>query len=499
LVKPAFFCPQVIKTEGYIQAVESCTVLAKKLLVMFSVIFVFSAFTFSQWKGISVVKAAPDIYQGDLILQGNNVTVINGRFDINGSIIVEGNATLHLLDAYINFTQTGHRQYNLSLQQPFNGIPRLIAANATITSGFEVLTHLKEESVATVQNSTITSYLMVYGFAFLSVTDVSYVNTLYAYSSAVVDVYNSTIDEWHNYDSPQVHVHNSVINSLLIGPESVECTISNLGLGLIDHWNFITDCSVNVLSGGSTPNVTLTNTFISHGWRFAFYDGSNASVIDSEIGEVFATGSSIVNLRSTHCTWATVQASSILHLADSSLEVLEASSPQPILLLNSTYTTLHFSGSSKVHLGWHLNAHVVDSLDQNVNFANVTATYANTTIAERKLTDTSGEAQLALIEKIINASGEYPVGNYSVEAAYGTYSTSTSLNMTENKQITLKLEGFVIPEFPAMILLPLLMLGTLLAVLLYRKRTKTSLRLSRLTREKHRFQTSSVAYLARRI
>ena len=48
---------------------------------------------------ISNVKASPDIYQGDLVLQGNNVTIIEGRFDINGSIIVEENATLILRNA----------------------------------------------------------------------------------------------------------------------------------------------------------------------------------------------------------------------------------------------------------------------------------------------------------------------------------------------------------------------------------------------------------------
>ena len=452
----------------------------KKSLLIFSALFILLASTFGQWGGISIVKAAPDIYQGDLILQGNNVTVIDGRFDINGSIIVEGNATLHLLDAYINFTQTQHRQYNLSLRHPSNGMPRLIAANATITSGFEVLAYLMEESAATLQNSTIASYLVVNDFSFLSISDVSYVNTLYAYGSSVLNIRNSTIDEWHNYGSPQVQVSNSVINSLLIGPSSVECTISKLRLGLVSFWNFITNCSVNILSGGSTPNVTLANTDVGHSWRFGFYDNSNASIISSVIETVFTTGNSIARLRSTTCSWAFVQASSVLRMTDSSLETLEASSTQPILLINSTYTTLHFSGTSKAYLSWYLDTHVVDSLDQNVASANVTATYANTTIAEQKLTDSNGKTRLALIEKILNASGEYPVGNYTVEATYGVHSASTSINMTENIQLTLKLEGFVIPEFPSL-LLPLFMLGTLLAAIFHRRK-RSKVRTSRFNR-----------------
>ena len=93
----------------------------KRFLHVFLVLFVLLASILVQWKGISVVEASPDVHQGDLVLQGNNVTVIEGRFDINGSIIVEGNATLKLLNTYLNFTQNDHRQYNLTLRNPSNG------------------------------------------------------------------------------------------------------------------------------------------------------------------------------------------------------------------------------------------------------------------------------------------------------------------------------------------------------------------------------------------
>lgn len=74
------------------------------------------------------------------------------------------------------------------------------------------------------------------------------------------------------------------------------------------------------------------------------------------------------------------------------------------------------------------------------------------------------------MDKMVNATGEYPVGNYTVEATYGIYSASTSINMTDNKQLTLKLTGFVILELQSFILLPLFMLATLLATMIYRKR-----------------------------
>lgn len=78
---------------------------------------------FVEKENISPVNASPDIYQGDLVLAGNNVTIIEGRFDINGSILVEENASLLLNNALLNFTSGfGHGIY---LQNPSNGNPRL--------------------------------------------------------------------------------------------------------------------------------------------------------------------------------------------------------------------------------------------------------------------------------------------------------------------------------------------------------------------------------------
>lgn len=45
------------------------------------------------------------VYKGDLVLRGNNVTIIEGRLDISGSMIVENNASLIFKNAIINFVQ----------------------------------------------------------------------------------------------------------------------------------------------------------------------------------------------------------------------------------------------------------------------------------------------------------------------------------------------------------------------------------------------------------
>ena len=84
-------------------------------------------------------------------------------------------------------------------------------------------------------------------------------------------------------------------------------------------------------------------------------------------------------------------------------------------------------------------------------------------------TDVNGWATLTLTEKMINATASYPIGNYTLETSYLTYSDSAEINMTGNTQIILQLEDFVIPEFPSLTILSLFMAATLLAVIMYRR------------------------------
>jgi len=378
---------------------------------------------FLQKGNIPTVKAFPDVYQGDLILNGNNVTVIEGMFDINGSIIVEENATLILRNALLNFVQTTNNQFNLTLRNPANGNPRLMAYNSTIDSNADLRLTLKGNSTADLNKAIIPWRVpcRAEDVSILSISNSSYVDTLFAESgsSTLIMVQNSTIHQWQNYGyntAPEAQVYDSTIDNLLIGSSSVNCTISGLHSGLVTYWNFIENCSVASSGGpgGVAPNITLINTQVGL-WGFAFYSSSNVMVIDS-------------------------------------------------LVQASAY------GQTIIQIFWYLDVHVVDDINQDVPYANVTATYPNTTLAESKLTGEDGWTKLTLIEKIKNSTGEYPIGIYTVEATYETYSNTTTVEMTGTQQITLTLEGFIIPEFPSFLILPLLLIATLLAVIVYRRK-----------------------------
>jgi hypothetical protein len=362
-------------------------------------------------------------HQGDIVLTDNDVVSIEGILWVNGSIIAEENATLILRNALLNFVQTTNNQFNLTLRNPANGNPHLVAYNSTIDSNADLDFTLKGNSTAELNKVTIPSRVECFAcdFSILSISNSSYVDTLFAESgsSALITVQNSTIHQWQNYaynKAANAQVDNSIVDNLLIGTSSINCSISGLRPGFVAYWNFVENCSVTSSGGpgGVAPNITLTNTQVGL-WRFAFYFSSNVVTIDSVV-QTFAYG------------------------------------------------------ETRIQIFWYLDVHVVDDVNQDVPSANVTATYPDTTLAGSRLTGEDGWIRLTLMEKIKNATGEYPVGIYTVEATYETYSNTTTVEMTGTKQITLTLEGFIIPEFPSFLLLPLLIIATLLAVIVYRKK-----------------------------
>jgi hypothetical protein len=384
-----------------------------------------------EWIDASTVTSylSYPIHQGDLIIAGNDVYTLEGRFDINGSIAIEDNATLVLRNALLNFVQTTNNQFNLTLRNPVAGNPRLAAYNSTIDSNANLHFDLKGNSTADLNRVTIPSGMVECypgDLSRLSISNSSYVRTIFAESSSssVIKVVNSTIHEWHNYGhntAPEAQVYDSTIDSLLIGSSPVNCTISGLHPGLATHWNFIENCSV-VSSGelgGAVPNITLTNTHVGL-WRFGFYQSSTVTIIDS-----------------------VVQASAF--------------------------------SQARIRIFWYVDVHVVDAITQDVPAATVTATYPNATLAESKMTGEEGWARLLLMEKTKNATGEYSVGTYTIEAAYETHSNTTSVEMTDSTQITLALEGLVIPEFLLVLILPIFMAATLLAVMISRRQRRPNL------------------------
>ena len=355
------------------------------------------------YKGnIPKVKASPDVHQGDLILTGNNVTVIEGQFDINGSIIVEENATLILRNAVLNFTQVRDYQFNMTFSNPTNGNPKLLAENTTLTTAysFNVRFHgnssCKADKLEVWPPYSVGYWWWMYDSSVVSISN-SRVYMVTAYADSIFEAFNSTMRYMNAYSQVSVNISLSYI-------ESLSC------------------------SDSSAVNVSNSNI-----WQLEAKASTVATASDSTINELYTYHSSVLRL------------------------------------VNSTYTSCSIYNESKVYVCWYLGVQVIDSDGADIPSANVTARYPNATVAESKLTDANGWTRLILMEKMINATGNHPVGNYTTTAKYEVHTGQKSVNMTGNKEITISLP-FIIPEFPSLIILPLFMIATLLAAMIHRRK-----------------------------
>jgi hypothetical protein len=403
------------------------------------------------------------IHQGDLILTGDNVTTIEGRFDINGSIYVEDNATLILKNAAINFTQSENFQYHFRLQE--NSSAQIF--NSTITASNLYFNFLMIGTSTTVIENTILgpkAMMQTRYNATLLISNsscyklqVSKSSVLYANELTVEYLQTQSVTE----------IHDSEIESLETYSKSVNCSISNFHQGLIDYWNFISNCSVSIRSGGYAPNITLVNTDIYY-WRPHFIGDSNVSISNSTFRYISIDDFSTCYLDDTYFV-SMIVSNSTCWITDSFFGSFTLWGNSTCWLMNSTGSP-HFHDGGLVYVSWYLDVLVEDSVGQAVPSASVTVSYPNSTVVDSKLTDDSGRARFALMEKMMNLTSEYPVGNYGVEATYESYSDSETVNMTETKQIILTLEDFIIPELSSLALLSTFIIATIAVILVNRRK-----------------------------
>jgi hypothetical protein len=81
-----------------------------------------------------------------------------------------------------------------------------------------------------------------------------------------------------------------------------------------------------------------------------------------------------------------------------------------------------------------------------------------------------GHVRLSLMEKVKNATGDYPTGTYNITATYDTHFNQTAIEMTDNRQVLLKFEDLIIPEFSSLTILPLFMATALLALISHKRK-----------------------------
>jgi hypothetical protein len=385
--------------------------------VMFVLFFLLLTAGLIQNRAIVSVEASPDIYQGDLILNGNNVTVIEGRFDINGSIIVEENATLILRNALLSFTQIKDQQFNITFRYPVDGNPKIVLENSTIaTNDYWLVMNFFGNSTALISNLTASKlWIDCDDNSSIAMLD-SIIPGVEIGGDGAIELSNCTIsDEFYADENANVRLLNCNVmyvgltgeSDVLVSEStisggvgfhlwSVNCSISELKPGFFSYWNFLINCSVVTTPSSWAQNLTLVDSNVG-GWSFWLYDFSNVTVSKSEIRVISlwsGTSASIFDSSITISAWGTDD--TIMRIYNSSIYRLEPRESARFWQVNSTVSIYDIREESEVYVCWYLDVQVIDSIGQDVPAANVTATFPNATTAESKLTDIDGWARLTL-------------------------------------------------------------------------------------------------------
>jgi hypothetical protein len=276
----------------------------------------------------------------------------------------------------------------------------------------------------------------------------------------------------HTGSNPRLYAENATLTSAYAFAVSFFDNSSGLADQLNCSWPaflFAYDSSVLSMSSSTMYSLQAWNTSTVEVFNCTTrymdtFGNSSVSFRLSTASELRPSGLSTVDVSDSEVSWR-LQATgfSFVNFSDSWIDRVDAYDSSIIRLAGSTYSSCFAYGESDIYIFWHLDIHVVDQMYQDVSYAIATALYPNATLAGSESADVNGWARLTLMEKRMNATGEYPTGNYTVEASYLAYSNSTTVNLTENQMLTLKLEPLVIPELPSILLSSLLLGATLLA------------------------------------
>lgn len=465
--------------------------------------------------GALLDEGAVYVHAGDLVVAGNEtVTYENCTLIQNGNIYIRENGTLVLRNCDLVLNQSSLYQYVLEV----SGNGALLASGANLSSAYSFDQVYRDDSVVNFTDSVWKHSTWTYASGGeLYVRNVSELGHFMVSTEAVFD--NCTGSGFlMTMENADVEVYGSYIGVAYVRARDSTVNVTGLRGGRMEYFNTFNNLTT---SGGMVANVSIFDSDVRFGFEpynssltvtdcdvdgLEMYGNSSVSANDSMIGSMHvADGANLslynVNVRSyiiaymdsrtvadhayiyrveasdqAYCSFngSTVNQmdayeSSVVHAADSVLARLSASQNSTVFLLNCSCPSVPSAyDQAEILVNWYLDVHVADSTGQNVSPANVTA-FLGSALVQSELTDADGLARLVLPGKTINATGEFPVAEYSINAAYLSYVNATTVDVIGNRQVNLTLEGLIVPEFQTHLLLSLLVLTSLLSVVTGKK------------------------------
>lgn len=371
----------------------------KRYLLFFSLCLVLGFSLLSQFSltlkpGFAVVSplASASTLDNGLHISGNNMTRIeNKTVDVKGTIVVEGNATLYLVNSTIRFWNKKRTEYNMmTLRNPADGNPRLILKDSDLISKysrpFAIRFYGNSCGDFRMMNAEVVGVRLdvkAYDSSVVSLSGCTFYS-VYVYDYSNVTISSSKFGTLHAEGSPVVSVLASKFKSMLYpvlhasgdSVVSVEgCTVEG-NMSVYDHsvlsisdteieggWRLsvnnhsrveiISNSRVSVHKFSTEVDICGSSFFsVSHGVlqnvRVHVYGDSVLSISDTDMTytTVFAHGSSNVTISRSRLDWfLRTQDHSVVSVLNSTLTKLSVEDVSVVCVSNSTLTIMHAQDS----------------------------------------------------------------------------------------------------------------------------------------------------------
>jgi len=189
------------------------------------------------------------------------------------------------------------------------------------------------------------------------------------------------------YESSMIFAVNSKFREVLVELVYLNATLSGFHEGYFERYSFV--------AGGL--NTIFLKSSVDVGWSFRFLGVSNVTFYDSRLINLYVGGQSVLRL------------------------------------FNTSYVNLNVRDAASVDVWSYLIVRVVDYFGTPVEGVNVTVLLPSPLT---KFTDNNGEAIFLLLEKLVNASGEFPANRYSFQVVFGDSLSDYSVELTGSRLFT---------------------------------------------------------------
>lgn len=453
---------------------------------------------FYEWKGREAPPGFSHVdYEGLYVLDGNNRTIVEGRFVIFGSLLVKDNATLVVrgelsiyysssnspvirdhgklivenggIDAWIwgwqdhgwetvtgvgSLSLTDQAECNISISK-FYALSISVGQNARLQAHDSHLDGLyvagntalencnvewvesKDNSLLSVKNSTIDTILCEadHHGSMISIQNSS-LNTFSVGLNSTISVNNSAI-EWVELSQGSfsiVYVENSKIGlSLDLIEKNLIWTVKPFFAGC---WNIHKDLPLHMANG----NLTLENTNVTK-IAVRFVD-SSVSLVNSKLYGLGCAGTRLYILGCSIDGYLRILHSSVYSF-DSTFERLYCYDSNTTLV-NSVCPQIDVGVTGVVEVWWNLEVIITDKAENPKQDATVSVYSPDLELVEKKPVTEDGMAQFTLLGKRITWNKTENLGNYVIHAEYGEFFIDKNIILDKSKEISLTVVPFIV-------------------------------------------------------